>query len=155
MNIDDRLVEIDKLLDEYANKIGIGVLTNPEISQYLNLSQTELKRLSSEELGEISSQIYRLSSYIQVELGKHTAKLNWCNKYLDYIVSNEIEQVGTKYTPYNIRKLLVIKQNDVAQKLNKLTSEISLYVDELNNMPYSLRAYAMSLEKLQQTKKHA
>lgn len=152
-NIDDRLADIDKLLAEYSQKVGVGYISKPDVDQYLNLSTTDLRKMTGEELGEISVQVYRLANYIQLDSNKHSARLNWAQKYLEYIIAADIDNVGSKYMPYTFRIPLAIKQNDVATKLQKLISSISIYIDSMDNIPYSLRCYANSLEKLQQTKR--
>lgn len=152
MNLQDKIVQIDSLKDTYYNKLKLGALQLPsEAEKYLNL--TDMQNLSADILFEAACILYQSVNYIQKDLNKHQANYNWCHRYLQYLVAKDLENVGGQYTPFEMKKMLVVQNNDVAFELNKLMSEIQLYIDSMHDIPYNIRMLASSYEKLAQSKR--
>ena len=113
----------------------------------------EIRRMNAEECGEAAVIINQSATYIQLQLNIVNADVNWCNKYIDWLVASTIAQYGGKYTPFEYRRLLASKDNDVAMKLHKIVSDAELQAQCLEYMPNQLRATAKSFSDLQQTKR--
>lgn len=154
MRISERIEQLRNDLHAYKQRLGLGslVLTN-DVDQYLNWTQDQLKKLSKEELLEAAALIYPITTYIQLEINKNVAVVKWCEKYLNYLFAQQYNQVGDKYTPAEIRRNIFIKNDEVAKELNKIIGETQSYIDQMENIPWDLKAFAKSLEGLAACKK--
>jgi hypothetical protein len=152
--IDELREEVEKLLQNYPAKVGLGVIqpTN-EVNQFLTMTISEQRKLSAEECGEAAIVLNQAATYIQLETNRMQADIDWCTEYINWIIAQDVANVGTKYTPYEYRRILAIKQNDVAMKLQKVISRAQLRIKSLAYMPTQLRATAASFADLQQTKR--
>ena len=148
--IDERHARILRLLDEYSIKLGLGRLqaTN-EVEKYLNLSQADIRRLTPEECGEAAYLLNRAALYVQNEINKAQADINWCQTYIDFLIAKSIESVGGQYMPHDCKKTLAIRQNDVAMKLQEIITSAKLRLDAMSFIPNHLRALAGTFEKIQ------
>lgn len=153
--LNEKRIKIERLLKEYAIKVGLGVVqpTN-EVEKYINLSTPELRKMSAEECGEAAYIIGRAMTYLQLETNKIQADINWANQYLTWLIAPHVMNVGTQYTPMEYRKVLAIKNNDVAMKLQTIIVEAQLRIDSMAFMSTQLRVIATALESLQQTKRN-
>jgi len=152
--IDDRRLQVEQLLQKYPVEIGLGVLLPVNaVNQLLTMSQREMRKLTAEECGEASVILNQAATYIQLEMNRIHADLKWCNEYIDWLIADKITQYGTKYTPFEYRRLLAIRDNDVAMKLQVIINNAQLRVKLLEYMPNQLKGTSMSFSDLQQTKR--
>lgn len=152
--LDLKREKVARLLERYPAKLGLGVLLpGNEVERFLNMSMMEMRRLSAEECGEAAVILNQEGTYIQLELNRVRADVDWCNKYIDWLVASTIAQYGGKYTPFEYRRLLASKDNDVAMKLHKIVGNAELQAKCIEYLPNQLRATAASFSDLQQTKR--
>lgn len=151
----ERRAKITRLIEEYSVKLGLGKLpANNDVEKYLNLTQAELRRMSAEECGEAAYFISRAMTYIQLECNKIQADMNWCNQYIQWIVSKTLMSVGGQYMPVEYKRLLAIQQNDTAQSLYKIVVTAQARLDSMAFVTTQLRGILTSFEGLQQTKRN-
>jgi hypothetical protein len=152
--LDLKREKVAHLLERYPAKVGLGVLQPAnEVERFLNMTTVALRKLSAEDCGEASVILNQASTYIQLELNRMRADIDWCNKYIDWLIAKNITQYGTKYTPFEYRRLLASQDNDVAMQLHKIVSDAELQAKCLEYLPTQLRATASSFADLQQTKR--
>jgi len=123
-----------------------------EVQRYMNMTPVEMKKLEPAECGEASAILNQSSLYIQLQINTLQARINWCKSSIDFIIANSISQVGTKYTPYEYRRVLAIRNDDAAMKFQTLIVETQLRIDALAFLPTQLRNLATSFESLQRAK---
>lgn len=153
-SVDQKHQKIAALLEDYPEKIGIGKLKPVnEVNHFLTIEQSELRRMSAEECGEASVILNQSATYVQLEQNKISADIEWCESYLQFIIAGEIGNIGTQYMPYEYRKALAIKQNDVAMSLQGIITKAKLRMNLLNYLPNQLRNLSASFADLQQTKR--
>ncbi len=154
MNVDDKLIYLQSLNDKYLKDLKLSGLTLPsEAEFYLTLSSDKIKLLTATEASEAAIILFQAINFIQLDYNKHQINYNWCQRFLNYLTASEWNNVGTKYTPYEIKKMMVVKTNDVAEQIQKLITEISVYIDGLKDVIINLRSLANSFEKLSYNKK--
>jgi hypothetical protein len=152
--IDERYADIQQLIKRYPDKIGLGALRPiNETNRYLTMSAHEQRKLSAEECGEAAVVLNQAATYIQLEINQMKADIKWCEKYIDWLIASSITNTGSKYTPFEYRKVLAIRQNDVAMKFYKIITDIEIRVDWLAYMPTQIKGTAASFADLQQTKR--
>lgn len=145
--------KIQQLIKRYVEKVGLGnIQPKSEVEKFLNISQAEIRRMSDEECGEASVILNQEATYVQLEINRLQADLNWCNGYIEFIIANNIDNTGGKYTPYEYRRVLAIKENDVAVKVQKIINNIKLQIDAIHYIPNHLECISKSFEYLQNTK---
>lgn len=151
----ERRQKILRLAEEYSTHLGLGKLNqNNDVEKYLNLTQPELRQMTPEDCGEAAYFISRAMTYIQLESNKVQADINWCETYIQWLVATTINSVGGQYTPFEYRRILAIKQNDVAMELQRIVTEAKVRVDSIAFVTNQLRGVLTSFEGLQQTKRN-
>jgi len=152
--IEEKHNRIEALLRRYPAKVGLGVLQpSNEVERFLTMQTTEIRRLNAEECGEAAVVLNQAATYIQLELNRMQADAAWCNQYIDWLIAQNITQYGTQYTPFEYRKVLAIKDHDIAMQLQQIVTQIQLRVQSMSYIPNQLRATAASFSDLQQTKR--
>ena len=152
--IDERYQQLQLLLKNYPSKIGLGVLQPiNDTERYLTMSEQERRRMTAEECGNAAITLNQAATYIQLETNKMQAEIRWCDRYIDWLIASKITEAGSKYTPFEYRRILAIRNNDVATKLQQIMANIQLRIDSLSYIPTQLRATAASYSDLQQTKR--
>jgi hypothetical protein len=148
--------KILRLAEEYtANKLGLRLTQQNDLNKYLNLTPDDIRRMSYEECGEASYILAASTVYIQLELNRITADINWCERALNFILAKELEQFGgSKYTPYEQRKLLIIGSNEAAAKLNELIVNARVRLDSANFLPAQIKNVMTAINNIQQSKRH-
>jgi hypothetical protein len=155
MNIEEKLKHIEESVEIYKKKLCLSnVLLSSDSEKYLNLSNEELRALSPEDILIGAITLRQCVNYIQLDINKHQTNYNWLEKYLYYIVAQDFFQVGDKFTPKEVKRDLVIQNNDVAKKLNMLMSEIKILLDAMKDIPYNINLQANTLEKYANVKKY-
>lgn len=149
----DRRAKIERLIDEYTASIGLKIRPSSEVEKYLNLTQEEVRRMTAEECGEASYIIAKAMTFIQLEVNKVQADINWCESYIQFVVSKTIQNVGTQYMPFDYKKMIAIRQDDTAMQANKVIVEAKIKIDTLSFVSNQLRMVAQAFDGLQQTKR--
>jgi hypothetical protein len=148
-----KLSEIDKLIEECFVKTVGDVSPNNEVVHYLDMGIDELKVLDPERCCEIAYQIGRQATYIQRELNKCNAKLNWAKTALNFVLAKSLNNYGGQYTPHEQRRSLAILDNSYAIKLNVLITDLQLKIDTLSFMPAQLQKQSDVLINLYRARK--
>jgi hypothetical protein len=154
MSIEEKRQRITKLAREYSEQVGLGTIYNKnEINKYLNLSIEEKRKLTAEECGEAAITLSQGAIYIQKEVNILQTDLNWCEKYIDFTIANEVLNLSTQYIPYENKKTVAIKNNDVAMQLQKIINDINARITSVQYIPKQLHELARAYSELQQTKR--
>lgn len=153
-NLQEKHSKVQKLLNDYPNKVGLGgLVASNDVQKFLTVTQSEIRRMSAEECGEASVVLNQSATYIQLEINRIQADIDWCEQYIHFLISESIANCGSQYTPFEYRKEIAIKQNDVATKLKSIVVQAQLRLQTLSYMPNQLRATSLSFSNLQQTKR--
>ncbi len=153
--VDARLEQVEAILSEYEKSLGLLFSGQPEVAKYLSLNKSQLNKMSPEECGEISYMLAQQSLYIQHEINKHSQRVNWCKTNIDVLVANQVDNYGGKYTTYENRKILAIKDDGYMSKLYQVMVRAQQVVDRLTYLPPKIGYMSKTLNELQQTKRRA
>lgn len=131
--VDEKIKEVDKVLDDYARALGtIGLTKDKDIENILSASHDEIKSQDSETIGIWSFRLARYSGFLQKEINRQMAKNKWADHNIKIVVAKYQANYGDKYTKYEYKRDMVIDDNAYAKELNKLFKETMLRVEELN-----------------------
>jgi hypothetical protein len=147
--------EIEELIDGYIAKNHIPDFVNCKhaSNRYLDLPTSKLRDMTADECGEASYVLSNYSMYLQKEINKYTSIQRYCDVKIDFIISREIDNVGGQYSKYEQKRILCIRQNDVASQLFKLRNNIEMYLTNLYDLPRKVENMSRTLVELQQSKR--
>lgn len=152
LKTDDRLKETEQILDEYdkkflVNKFGV----NDEVENILGFKQELLAVLSRDDCFHYSLLLAQFALALQKEVNRQHAKLAWAKHNLDVVIGKEQSNYGDKYTKYELKKVMVINDNEYAKALNKIILDATMKIEEfnflsarVNNMSEILKEYGKS-----------
>jgi hypothetical protein len=69
---------------------------------------------------------------VQLEHNRQNAKQKWATHNLDIIIGKEQANYGDKYTKYEVRKAMIIADNEYAKALHKVIIDTDCNIEELN-----------------------
>ena len=151
--VDERITEVEALLLEYQRSLGlVPSIHNADIGKYLNMSVEQIRKMSPEQCAEASFALAQQALYVQQEINKHNQRINWAKTNINVIVTGTIDQYGGKFTPFESRKVLAIKDNDYASKLQELVVKAQQMVDTLAYIPAKIKFVADMLSEYKRTK---
>lgn len=153
--INEKHEKIQKLVNQYLNKVGIGNITSKnEVEKFLNITQNEIRHMSDQDCGEAAIILNQEATYLQLEINKMQSDINWCNEYINFLIAHYIESCGGKFLPYEYRRTIAIKQNDIAKQLQEIVNNVKIRLDSVLYIPNYLQELSKSFEYLQNTKKN-
>jgi hypothetical protein len=133
LTIDDKIKELEKQLDVYDNQFCLNkVVLSPEVETILALKDEELRVLPRETCFSYAFLLAEFSLVVQKEQNRQTAKMKWAEHNLNIIVAKEQNNYGDKYTKYEIRKSMIIADNEYAKVLGDVIIKATCQIEELN-----------------------
>ena len=151
--LNNRRAKIARLLEDYTNQMGLNIRPSSDVEKFLNLSQAEVRQMTAEECGEASYIIAKAITYIQLQVNRMQADINWCESYIQFVISKTIQTVGGQYMPHEMKRVLAIKQDDSASEAHRVIVQAKLKLDSLAFVASQLRSMVSAFEGLQQTKR--
>ena len=147
----DRMNEIEEKFNEYNKFLNLNLNINNEVNKYLNLDADSMKIMTAEDLSIAAACISRHSLFIQQETNKHIRIINWIDANLKIITSGQTEQYD-KYLPFEEKRLLAIKGNDLTSKMLSSKVEHQMHADHLNSLSYRIEFYSKTLSGIKDEK---
>lgn len=150
--VDEQLREIKQTINGYYQQLNLEQLgVTSEVDKYLEKNEKQRSKMLPEECAIAASILHQHAAYLQIEVNRQLAVINFCNKRIMEILGDKVSQYGSKYTKYEQRLALAIKESEVAQKLQAVRNEAQLRVDTLNYLPPYITNIARSYETLSRT----
>jgi hypothetical protein len=134
ISVESKLGDLDKVIEEYERHTNISCIKNDgtDVDKYLTMSRDEFSKMDPEDLGQAAWVLSRYALYVQKEHNLHFTRKSWAEENVKLVIAKEtIQQRGTSYEE---RRLLAIKDNDVAMKLERIRVE----AQNRTNMLYNL-----------------
>lgn len=151
LSVEEQQEVIDKLLEEYSGRfIKTHAIKEDAADEYIQLSQEELKNLSTQECDEAAFLIAQKSLLLQKELNKQISTVTWAKSLLELSVAGPAQSYQGSFTQ---KEKQAIKENDAFSKLEKIRREAQLRIDRLNSIPYHLDKLIKILTDLSQAKR--
>jgi hypothetical protein len=150
---EDKLLALEKILDEYDKKLGIKLTANEEVVEYMDMGIEELRKLSPESCGEAAFVLAKEATFIQKEINKHKTRLTWANFHIDRTIADKLGQYDNSMS-WNQKRTLAIRGNDYANKLHILSARAQYCIDRLSYFPGQLKFMAETLIEYQKSKLH-
>ena len=143
------LESLNDALDKYESKIGLAKFTETDVSKYMCMTSDDLRKLSPEECTEGAYLLNQEALYVQHEINKYKAQMDWANSRINNAISKEIAQYSASqskdYTPFEYKRINAIKGNSAAQPLQKVVNEAERIIARLSYIPNHLSKLAQVL----------
>lgn len=151
-SVDASLGELDNILANYEQSIGIKN-SNPNINaeKYLSMSTDILHKLSAEECGEASIILAQFGFYLQRSFNVELGHVNWAIAMIDRILASETKQYNAPSAAE--RRMLAIRNNEGAKKLENIRCNAQARADRLNYMSAKVESLSQRFADLQVTKR--
>ena len=152
-DVQSRREILDSVLDGYIN--NLGVVEHPNIKEqanrFLNLTPSDLVKLSGEECGEGAYCLTQFVIAIQNALNKEISRLNWATKKIEEEIVPQLKNynVGS----FNQNAVAAMLDNSYAKKLNDIKVYCSGRIERLQELPKFYLKLADRLESLAVTKR--
>ena len=152
-SVSQQLDEVEQLLSDYQKSLGLlQGIQELDAGKYLNLKIEQLRKMSPEECAEASFALAQQALHVQQETNKHMQRVNWAKTNINLLVIPHIDNYGGKYTPFESRKLLAIKDNEYTLKLFNLMIRAQQAVDTLAYVPSKIKFISDMLSEYKRTK---
>lgn len=151
---EERQSNLDAVLAHYEKNLGLRDNVPPhEADEFMHMDRAALKQLSAEDCNEGYYILQRYAMYLQREVNKEQSHLTWADSTLNLAIVEECGQYkGSNYTPYEERRLLAIRGNEFARKLERLRMNAQLRIDRLSYIAADVHKIANALLEIKQTK---
>ena len=155
LKVDNRLAEVEKILDDFEKSLGIIPTTNTEETTHIfSMKSEQLRKLSAEQCGEYAFILSQQTLYIQHQINRNNQRISWADSNIDAITCGQVNNYGGQYTPFAEKKMMAIKDNGYAKKLLEIKNKAKLVIDRLEYIPARINYMCKTLLELQQTKRN-
>lgn len=151
MNLETLKHESDLTL----NRLGLSKLFyDVNVEKSLSLTQDELKGMSAEECGIHAYTLKQYALYLQVEANKLSNIIQWAKRNIAAVLAKEYNNIGDKFTKYEIKRALFIQTNEYANKLYKQYISAKIQFNTIKELSKNISFISGTLSDLQNTKRY-
>jgi len=151
-SVEASLGELDSILQEYESKTGIkNINPNIDAEKYLAMPTEILHKLTAEECGEASIILAQFGFYLQRSFNIETGRINWASSMIDRVLASEAKQYNAPSAAE--RRMLAIRNNEGAKKLENIRCNAQARADRLNYMSAKVESLSQRFADLQVTKR--
>lgn len=134
MNGEERYNVFISNLENWISSNGIAKIDcNPEVEKTLNMRQADLRKLTHNECLELSYELYAYSEYLDSILAQQQTVLVWADDSIWYIISDKVDQYGSKYTKWQEKYFRAVKENPLASEIIRVKNMAAARVKILEN----------------------
>lgn len=154
--VDERIKNLDAMLDEYDVKTGINCFKHDtSVQSILNYTQTDIRALTEEECGEDGYSLIRFAGYIQKESNRLNARIRWLQRCINIETAARIKDYGNNYTSYQERMFLAHNDstNEYMKKLQDILMHAEIRKEELSFLSSKVASMAQTLIDQKQSKR--
>lgn len=145
-SIEERMKEWKKLLDRYESQLGLPPYTeqslSPELKKYLDMSPSQIERLSSDERRGIAYYLVSFAFHLQRAQNRERAEMGRAKAVIRHIICGEVRQYQGSFANMDA---CAINNNESATVLNKIIAYTQERVDRLDKMALQLNTLAKIL----------
>lgn len=153
--IDEKHNRILSLAGKYVEGVGLkynGAIISNEIERYMGMGANEIKHMTPEECGEAAVILSRFAFYIQMEINKLNADIQWCETQIDFMIARDIEN-SSQFVSKEYKRCAAIRNNDAALQLQTIVVGAKTRLASIDNIPDKLRTMVSAYTTLMQGKR--
>jgi hypothetical protein len=151
---EERLRQIDALLDDYERSLGLPAGTPPmqsEATKLLEMEPSLLRKLTPEQAGEAAVILSVYAFHLQRAVNKEQSRVAWAEESIRKAITAQVGQ--QRGSSFEERKMLAVRGDDAASKLDRIRVQARLRVERLAFLARQAEAIVRSLLSLQQAKR--
>ncbi len=155
MSAEERLKWLNDQLDKFEQSIGLPVYvsSNEDYRKYLNLSNEQLRELTSEECREGAYLLSDYAYHVNKQFNRENARAGWCEREIWRTIAPHLDDYKTaKYQSNDEVKNLAILGNEYAEKLHRLQGGCSARAEQLRDISKQIDKIADRLSSLAYSK---
>jgi len=147
-SVETKVEELEQVTKDYLESLKLTVKNVGKGGEYLNITEEVLGQLSGEACAEIAFSLAQYGLYIQQVINKHKALFNWAERNIMGIIAPDINNQGSQYTPYEVKKMLSIRENPAAKELYVLRGLTENNLTVLQELPRRIDLMVGTLKEL-------
>ena len=153
MSGEQKLEEFLLAIDNWIECKGLPKVEQKEdIEAILNMRSHDINHLSAKECLAYAYELYAYSDYLESIKAKEKIVLDWADSSIWYIISDKMEQYGTKYTKWQEKYFRSIKENPLASEIIKVKNNAQARVRVLENKINTVKRLSEILTSLSKRK---
>ena len=151
---DNARQEIESALNKFEKeKAGLPPLSDSEAPKWMNMSVSEIKKKTPDQLNEAQYELLQYAIYIQRLINRNKSWERWAKSKLDEITSLMIPKVGEGYG-FNERMLMAKNSPDPCKKLNAFLRKIQMENDRLWGIPDYIKLMSNTIKDIKISNMH-
>lgn len=148
----EQLKKVDTILDEYENAVGVlNPKVNREAERYFEITQGELAKLTSDQLGEAAIALAQFAYHLQKMYNKEVTRVNWAEANIKNSIGPRMKQQGAASA--DERRILAIAESEYAKKLDQIRREAQARIDRTAFLANRVEFLSKTFIELQQSKR--
>ncbi len=149
------LAKVEEIQAAFRTKTNIrDMIVDNAVDTYLNMNYNAMQKLHHWECASACLLISELAMHVQSQINDMLAKAKWAEERTTKMICGSIQQYGDKFTPYEYRRQIAIKDNEAAISLEQIRVKCQLCVNEMSFMPTNLRNIANAYANLAEAKRY-
>lgn len=150
--VDDRLAKIVEKVEQEHAKFGLkDVAINQSSSELLKLDEITMSSWSPEDIFKAEIQLNSYAFQIQKHCNTASYIRNWAERSLGFVVAKHYNDYD-KYTPHEVRRNLIIIDNEHATRLYEIINEQTAIIDSMIYIAQTIHNVSNSLANLGRAK---
>ena len=143
MNAADRLQNfIDGIQNYMACKNLLPTPFNAEFAVAETLSLEQLDQLTQSECFSYAYMLYQYAAHVSAERAKQETVVRWCEDNLNKIIAHDMDDFSSVIAKHEIKVANILRNNDLANSINKWKIVAEGRLANLTNREYSVRRKA-------------
>lgn len=152
--LDRRIEEIGQKLDGILLDKKLSFIpSDMEINEIFEIGAENLSKIPSQKLSEYAFLLSRYIVYLQKDLNKKKAIINWAKRRMDYIVHYNMSEYRDGYITSEELKMKAIRGNDIADRLYKFICDEELEIIALSDLTFEIRKMSDALVEISKSKR--
>ena len=152
---DERLAELDRILDEYESRLGIPVLTGEdavtvEARRILSIAPQNLRKMSALDTAEAAFVMGQYAHRLQQAINREQARVTWATQSILKIIGNKVKDY--RGVSFEERRLQAVRDNDSAIRLEEIRVKAQLRIDRVSFLSGKANDLAKTLLSLKNAK---
>ena len=148
-SVKERSDSLDSFLDKHDKELGLGkVQLNTEAQEYLSLTYSELNNYDEQECNIASYILEQYALFLQKYTNRLQARHDWASENITTIIGKIGNNYGDKWTKYEMRKAMVISDNEYAEALHAIVMECKAKINDISFIVRNITSISNTLKSL-------
>ena len=153
--IDEKLENLNEILDEYENLNGLPKFQSrdiaDEINEYFTMNRTTLSKLSGEDCAEIAVRLNQQSIYVQRLYNRERSQVISMDVALDKFSTKYIDSYSS-FMKHELKIAAIVNEHEYAKKLQTIIVKAKQRMTRLYSISEKMQELSKTMLNLQRAK---